>query len=340
MRPLLPGLLLSVLLAVLATVTSREIAKVTGIAIAGPILLAILFGIAVRNVRPLPHSLDPGISFSFRTLLRLGIVGLGFDFSARELVGIGLRGLILDLAIIVSVYLVALWFGRLRGLPDNLSLLLGTGTAICGASAIVAANGVIRGKDEEVAYSVATVTLFGTLSMFLYPVVRRLLHLPPDVYGAWSGSSIHEIGQVVGATLPYSKEALELGTMLKLTRVALLLPVVLLLEAYVLARARAKNPDQGRGKRHFPWFVGAFAGVVLLNFLLPLPPKILQLLQEGDAAILAVAMAAMGLETHLSRIFRFGVRPLASGIFLWIFVSLAGLGLSLLLYGHGSLSAL
>ena len=340
LRLLLPGMALSIILAILATLTSREIAKLTGIAVAGPILLAILFGIVVRNVRPLPVSLDPGISFSFRTLLRVGIVGLGFDFSARALAGIGLRGLILDLSIIASVYLAALWFGRLRGLPDSLSLLLGTGTAICGASAIVAANGVIRGKDEEVAYSVATVTLFGTLSMFLYPVVRRLLHLPPEVYGAWSGASIHEIGQVVGATLPYSKEALELATLLKLTRVALLLPVILLLEAYVLARARSENPSLARGKRHVPWFVGAFAGVVLLNFLLPLPPGILHLLQGGDAAILAVAMAAMGLETYLSRILRFGVRPLASGVFLWLFVSVTGLALAMLLYGHGSLAAL
>lgn len=338
--PLFPGLLLSVLLAILATFVSREIASLAGIAVAGPILLAILFGILVRNIRPLPGFLDPGISFSFRTLLRVGIVGLGFDFSARALAGIGLRGLILDLSIIVLVYLAALWFGRLRGLPDTLSLLLGTGTAICGASAIVAANGVVRGKDEEVAYAVATVTLFGTLSMFLYPVIRHLLHLPPAVYGAWSGSSIHEIGQVVGATLPYSKEALELGTLLKLTRVALLLPVVLLLEVYILTRARAESPTQEKGKRQVPWFVVAFAGVVLLNFLIPLPPRMLHLLQGGDAAILAVAMAAMGLETHLSRILRFGVRPLASGVFLWLFVSLTGLALSVLLYGHGSLPAL
>lgn len=338
-RPFLPGVLLSILLAILATVGSRLIARVAGTPVAGPILLAILLGILVRNLRPLPSSFELGISFAFRRLLRLGIVGLGFAFSARSLLGIGLRGLVLDLSVIGAVYAAALWFGRKKGLPDNLSLLLGTGTAICGASAIVAANAVVRGKDEEVAFSVATVTLFGTLSMFLFPVADRFLHLSAAVYGAWSGSSIHEIGQVIGATLPYSRESLELGTLLKLTRVALLLPVVLLLEAFVVARTSSeglRTPE----KRSFPWFVVAFAGVVALNFLLPLPPPLLHLLQTADSAVLAVAMAAMGLETHLSRLFSFGMRPMASGLFLWLFVSVTGLFLSWLLYGQGTLPAL
>jgi len=340
-RPLLPGVLLSILLALLATIGSRLIAHIAGTPVAGPILLAIFLGILLRNLRPLPPSFDPGISFAFRRLLRWGIVGLGFAFSARSLLGIGLRGLLLDLSVIAAVYAAALWFGRRKGLPDNLSLLLGTGTAICGASAIVAANAVLRGKDEEVAFSVATVTLFGTLSMFLFPMANRFLHLSSTVYGAWAGSSIHEIGQVIGATLPYSRESLELGTLLKLTRVALLLPVVLLLEAFVVARTPSGTTPSGPAeKRSFPWFVVAFAAVLALNFLFPLPPTLLHLLQTADAAVLAVAMAAMGLETHLSRLFRFGMRPLASGLFLWIFVSGTGLLLSWLLYGHGSLPAL
>ena len=334
-RFLVPGMILSIILALLAYFGSHLSKSFTGTPLVGPILLAILLGVLVRNLFPLPEQFDPGIRFSFRRLLRLGVIGLGFDFSAHEILSVGFRGLLLDLLIIVGVYGVALLIGRKNGLPETLSLLLGTGTAICGASAIVAANSVIRAKDEEVAFSVATVTLFGTLSMFLFPLANRVFHLPESVYGAWAGSSIHEVGQVIGATLPYSLVSLKLGTVLKLTRVALLLPVILFLEAILLLRSSdGKHPAEGRRGQHFPWFVAGFAGIVLLNFLVVLPQSLLGILQTIDAGILAVSMAAMGLETHLSRLVRFGWKPVGLGIFLWAFVSGFGLLLALLLYGH------
>ncbi len=331
---LVPGILLSVVLALLAYEGSLLSRHLTGSVLAGPILLAILLGALVRNLLPVHGRFDPGIHFSFRRLLRLGVVGLGFDFSPRDILSVGPRGFLLDLLVIALVYGAAVWIGRRKGLPDSLSLLLGTGTAICGASAIVAANSVIRARDEEVAFSVATVTIFGTLSMFLFPLANRFIHLPDAVYGAWAGSSIHEVGQVIGATLPYSRESLQIGTVLKLTRVALLLPVILILEGMILLRDRKGEGSRGDHARHFPWFVAAFAGVVLMNFLVALPPSILTLLQKIDAGILAVAMAAMGLETHLSRLTRFGWKPVGLGMMLWIFVTGAGLFLAVVLYGH------
>lgn len=331
--PLFPGISLSVGLALLAYGGSLLSKHLTGSMVAGPILLAILLGVLVRNLLPVHGRFEPGIHFSFRRLLRLGVIGLGFDFSAHEILSVGLRGLLLDLLVIAFVYGAAVYIGRRRGLPDSLSLLLGTGTAICGASAIVAANSVIRARDEEVAFSVATVTIFGTLSMFLFPLANRLLHLPDPVYGAWAGSSIHEIGQVIGATLPYSHESLRTGTVLKLTRVALLLPVVLLLEAMIILKSRKGERGQGSHAQHFPWFVAAFAGVVLMNFMVAIPASLLSLLQKIDAGILAVAMVGMGLETHLSRLVRFGWKPVGLGFLLWVSVSGVGLALAILLYG-------
>ncbi|MEC4682192.1 MAG: putative sulfate exporter family transporter [Nitrospirota bacterium] len=331
---ILPGLLLSSALAIFAYVTSELSRHLTGAPLVGPILVAILAGVLVRNLLPLRSGFDQGIRFSFRRLLRVGVVGLGFDFSAHDILTVGVRGMILDLAIVALVYGAALLLGQRRGLSNNLALLLGTGTAICGASAIVAANSVIRAKDEEVAFSVATVTIFGTLSMFLFPLANRFLHLSDIVYGAWAGSSIHEVGQVIGATLPYSQSSLQLGTILKLTRVALLLPVILLLESILLLRSKVDAEGKSGHPGQFPWFVLGFAGVVVLNFLLPLPPLVLSALKAADTGILAVSMAAMGLETHLSRLVHFGWKPVRLGISLWIFVSVAGLLLSSLLYGH------
>ncbi len=327
----LPGLILSLGLAGLSYAVSLLERSLTGVLLVGPILLAILLGVLGRNLFRLPEVLDPGIRFSFRPLLRLGVIGLGFDFSAHEILSVGPRGFLLDLSVILAVYGASFWIGRKKKLPDTLSLLLGTGTAICGASAIVAVNSVVKGRDEEVAFSVATVTLFGTLSMFLFPLADRFLHLPAVVYGAWAGSSIHEVGQVIGATLPYSHESLELGTVLKLTRIAFLLPVILILEGILLSQSRG-TPKKGDRARHFPWFVVGFGGVVAMNVFVPIPPALLETLQEIDAAVLTVAMAAMGLETRLSRLVRFGLKPVGLGLLLWIFVSVMGLILSIFLY--------
>lgn len=331
---LLPGLALSCSLAGLAFWASALSRHFTGTSVAGPILLAILAGLFVRNVVFLPDRYGPGIRFSFRRLLRIGVIGLGFDFSAKDILSVGGRGLALDLMIIALVYGAALFLAKREGLSTGLALLLGTGTAICGASAIVAANAVIRGKDEEVAFSVASVTLFGTLSMFLFPLGDRLFHLSNAVYGAWAGSSIHEVGQVIGATLPYSRESLQLGTVLKLTRVALLLPVILFLEAAMQWNGRGKERSSSGHAHHFPWFVLGFAAIVVFNFSFPVPPRFLSLLQVTDSAVLAVSMAAMGLETDLSKMLRFGWKPFQLGVSLWIFVSMAGLLLSTLLYAH------
>lgn len=302
----------------------------------GAVMLAIILGTMFRQFVPVSSRMEPGIRFAFRKILRIGVAGLGFSLTFTDIREVGFRGILLDTALIAGTYLFAVALGKWLQLGESLPWLLATGTAICGASAVVAANSVLKAKDEEVAFSVATVTLFGTMSMFLFPIIARFAGIPVPIYGAWAGSSIHEVAQVIGATMNISPEALDFATILKLTRVAFLLPVLILLEILLIKKGAQVISGKGlsRRKEHFPWFVVGFGSIVVLNSLHIFPDTLLSLLQKGDTWLLAVSMAALGLETHLGRILTVGPSAVKAGFWLWIFVSVWGFVLSLALFGH------
>ncbi|MHB1285999.1 MAG: YeiH family protein [Leptospirales bacterium] len=302
----------------------------------GAVMLAIILGTLFRHFLPVSPRMEPGIRFAFKKILRVGVAGLGFGLTVTDISAVGIRGVLLDSALIAGTYLFSIGLRKWLQLGENLPLLLATGTAICGASAVIAANTVLKAKEEEVAFSVATVTLFGTLSMFLYPFIARFVGIPIPIYGAWAGSSIHEVAQVIGATMNISPQALDFATILKLTRVAFLLPVLILLELFLFKQGTdvLSRPGLSTRKEHFPWFVVGFVVIVVLNSLHMFTPSMLTLLQRGDTWLLAVSMAALGLETHLGRILSVGPSAVKAGFWLWIFVSLWGLILSYTLFSH------
>ena len=329
-RHILPGLLLTGSIALVAKLISSLDFLKAHLPL-GPVMVAIILGIAVRNLVPVHGIFEGGIRFSFRQVLRLGVAGLGFSLTFGEIASVGVKGFLLDTLVILGTYLFARLLVRPLGLSQEMSWLLATGTAICGASAVAAANSVVKAKDEEVAFAVTTVTFFGTLSMFLFPAIEHWMGFPLDVYGAWAGSSIHEVAQVIGATVNVSPSSLALGTILKLTRVVFLLPVIILLEFWILKGRREKGGSSRR--EHFPWFVVAFAVVVGINSLHILKPSLTDAFNNLDSILLAIAMAGLGLETRLSKVFHVGVAPVKAGVALWIFVSVLGFVLSWAFYG-------
>lgn len=332
---ILPGLMLCGILALSAQLVS-ESSLLKGHFPVGAVMLAIILGTGFRHFIPISPRMEPGIRFAFRRILRIGVAGLGFGLTYADIREVGFRGILLDTILIAGTYLFSVALRKWLRLGENLPWLLATGTAICGASAVVAANSVLKAKEEEVAFSVATVTLFGTLSMFLYPVIARFLGIPIPIYGAWAGSSIHEVAQVIGATMNISPQALDFATILKLTRVAFLLPVLVMLEILLLRHGTEAISRTGLSNRkeHFPWFVVGFGAIVVLNSLRLFPSTLLAVLQKGDTWLLAVSMAALGLETHLGRILTVGPSAVKAGFWLWIFVSVWGFVLSLALFGH------
>jgi uncharacterized integral membrane protein (TIGR00698 family) len=208
-----------------------------------------------------------------------------------------------------------------------LSQLIGTGTGICGASAIVAANQVSRGSQEDVAYALAVITLCGTVSLILYPAIGPLLGLDPRAYGLWAGASIHEVVQAVGAAAAGGPVSAEVGTITKLARVVLLAPAVLALGVWVRQSAPKSNgkDEAARLKAPMPWFAFGFLLMVAIASTRLLPPMVEQTSRFLVPLMLAASVAALGLNTDLKALRAKGLRPLLLGIGATVFVAMIGL---------------
>ena len=231
----------------------------SGIAALNPVVLALAGGIALRAAIGLPASLRPGAAFTVRPVLRAAIVLLGLQVTPGQLVSLGAGALVVALVVVAGTVPFTIWLGRRLGIEDGLSALIGAGTGICGASAIVAANQVVRARQEDVAYALAIVTVFGTAALLLYPALAGPLGLSPHAFGLWAGAGIHEVVQAVGAAAAAGPEAAEAGTITKLARVVLLAPAILALGLW------ARPADGAAPRAPVPWFAFAFLGLVLLG---------------------------------------------------------------------------
>lgn len=290
--------------------------------------LAIVLGMLLGNLagRHLPVALNPGMVLAQKRLLRLGIILFGLRISFQDIAAVGLPGLVLDVIIVTGTLLLGSWAGRrLFGMDRHTALLTASGSAICGAAAVLAVERVIRPEPGKVAIAVATVVLFGTLDIFLYPALYPLLGLGPDAFGLFTGATVHEVAQVVAVGSAIGPETANTAVIVKLTRVMLLVPVLLLLSH---REARAG----GAGARMaIPWFALAFVGVSALNSLVTIPPAYKSLLLTLDTLLLATAMAALGVATQFARLRALGTRPLLLALLLFVWLVLAGLLLTHLL---------
>lgn len=323
LSPLLPGLALTGALAGLAF----GLRLIPGMGVLSPLILAILLGVALRNVLGLPDWAAPGMRFALQRLLRWGVVALGLQLTLGQVVEVGAGGLLTLVLALGATFGFTLWLGRLLGVAPGLTRLIATGTSVCGATAVIAANAVVGAEDEDAAYAIATVTIFGTLAMLAFPLIGA--GMEPRAFGLWTGAAIHEVAQVVAAGTQAGPQALAFATIAKLTRVALLAPVVL-----ILARS-LRRPGQARGARPpFPGFVLGFLAMVALASTGWLPPSV-----TGDLArplaqgLLALGMAAMGLQTDLARLATRGLAPLALGGLASVFLAAVALALVFLTAG-------
>ncbi|WJS86755.1 YeiH family protein [Paracoccus sp. TOH] len=315
---ILPGLGLTFAIAVAATAVQR----VSGIPALSPLVVAMVLGMMLRNLLGTPAAARPGIAFSLRRVLRFAIVLLGFQLTLEQLRAVGLPGLAVISMTLAATFVFTKWAGRALGVEARLAELIAAGTSVCGASAVIATNTVTRGSDEDVAYAIACVTVFGSLSMLAMPVLGEMLAMGPAHYGIWVGATVHEVAQVVGTGFQHGAEAGQAATVAKLSRVIMLAPLILGLGA--LARRRG---GEAHGAAPTPWFVLGFVAVVLLNSALPLPEALQAEVVRLTAFLLTMALAAMGLETDIRKLRAKGIRPLALGALAWLFISTLGLGL-------------
>lgn len=321
---ILPGVLLTALIALVAFVVHAA----PGMSMLSPLIIAIILGMICRNTIGAPARVRPGIAFSLRRILRLGVMLLGLQLTLGQLAAVGATGLIVIVTTVTVTFLFTLWLGRVMGVGRKLTELIAAGTSICGASAVIATNAVTDGSDEDVAYAVACVAVFGTLSMLIYPLLPGILNLDANSFGLWAGSSIHEVAQVVAAAFQFGPEAGEIATVTKLGRVLMLVPVVVGLGWLSTRHKSADREKSNNGAAPpIPWFVVGFVALVLFNSFVPIPTAILDPTVHATTFMLAMALAAMGLETDVRKLAAKGFKPLLLGAAAWLFVAVIALGL-------------
>jgi uncharacterized integral membrane protein (TIGR00698 family) len=285
-----------------------------GFDLLSPMILAILLGMAFHNLIGTPTRAKPGVKFAVRHVLRFAVALLGLQLTTQQLADVGLTGVAIIAATLATTFVFTKWLGKQLGIEPKLAELIAAGTSICGASAVVAVNTVTEAHDEDVAYAVACVTLFGSLAMLVYPMLPVFLHLAPRSFGLWAGASIHEVAQVVAATFQDGKVAGEFGTIAKLARVGMLAPVVMGLAMLTARRALTCDTDGTPHKKvAVPAFVVAFVVLVLFNSAVQLPPSVQHSFSLLTTALLSIALAGLGLEADVRKLANKGFQPLLLG---------------------------
>jgi uncharacterized integral membrane protein (TIGR00698 family) len=301
LRALAPGLALAAGLAVIAYGISHAEPRVSAL------VAALLLGMLVSNLLGGRAAMAPGARFAARRVLRVGIALLGLRISLDLIGEVGWRGVVVAVAAVGCTVPATVWLGRRLGVSPALSLLIGAGCGICGAAAVVAMEPVAEAKDEEAGFALATVTALGTIAMLALPVLgTRALGLSDEDFGLWAGGSVHEVAQVVGAAGGVSAAALAVATIVKLTRVVLLVPVIVV-TAVIKGRAGGKRGNP------VPLFVALFLVAVAIRSTGVLSDSLVGHATDVDTALLACAMAGLGLTIDVGQLRRLGGRPLVLG---------------------------
>lgn len=288
------------------------------------IILGMLYANSLRN--HLPETWVPGIQFCAKKILRLGIILYGFRLTFQDVVAVGTAGIVIDAIVVIVTILGGVYVGKLLKMDRDIALLTSIGSGICGAAAVLGAESTIQTKPYKTAVAVATVVIFGTISMFIYPVAYRagILQLTPQEMGIYSGSTLHEVAHAVGAGNAMGGEIANVSIIVKMIRVMMLVPVLLVLGWW--AASQAKAPATGTkgagksGKVAIPWFALGFLLVIGFNSFNLLPPSLVDAINYIDTFLLTMAMVALGAETSIDKFKKAGAKPfiLAFILYIWL----------------------
>ena len=332
----IPGVALVAGIATLAIAAGSN-PQLSGLGL-GALTLAIVFGILIGNtVYPyITRPCNDGVAFAKQKLLRVGIVLYGFRLTFQQIADVGVSGIVIDMLVLGSTFFLACWLGRkVFDLDRETVWLIGAGSSICGAAAILATEPVIKVDPAKVTVAVATVVLFGTLAIFLYPLLYPLAAaLFPSVtaesYGIFIGSTLHEVAQVVATGHTLGTQAENTAVIAKMLRVMMLAPFLVLLSWQIRRLRPASDHGIQKPKVSFPWFALLFIAVALFNSLHLLPQEMIGTINQLDNVMLAMAMAALGVTTRFDHLKRAGLRPLLLGLLLFIWLIVGGGAINLL----------
>lgn len=293
-----------------------------------PLIIGILIGMIYGNTLrgEFPAQWMPGVLFSSRTLLRLGIVLYGFQITLQDVLAVGPAGMGVSISIVVSTFIAGSWIGvKWLKLDLHTAMLTSVGTAVCGAAAVLATEPLLRSEPHKSAIAVSTVVLFGTLCMFAYPLLYAagVFGLSPGDFGIYIGGTIHEVAHAVAAGNGVSAEAANTAVIVKMIRVMMIAPLLILLSLW-LGKQDGDTAEGGRRVISVPWFALAFIGVVLIHSLNAVPEWIVAFGNETGQFLLAMAMCALGMESNLSKFKGVGMAPVYLAFILFVWVTCGG----------------
>jgi len=324
-----PGFGLILLVSIPAWLIQNQI-TVNGKTVVSAVAIALILGIAIRNLIGVPDACRPGASFAVKRLLRIGIALMGAQLSLAQVLKTGAAAVLIVATCIVLAILVVRFISARMGMSDRLGTLLGVGTSICGVSAIVATAPAIEAREEETSLAVATITVFGLVAVLLYPILGRLWHLSDAFFGTWAGTAVNDTSQVVATGLIFSERAAEIATVVKLTRNLFMAPVIVVL-SWVYLQRRGTGDDKGKKgvKLHqaVPLFVLGFVSMAVLNSLGAFPGDVRHAIQLISQWLILLALAGVGLETNVASMRKIGLRPFYAGLCAAAFMAVVSFGL-------------
>jgi uncharacterized integral membrane protein (TIGR00698 family) len=282
----------------------------------------------------IPTEWGTGITFSGKKILRFAIVFYGFRITFQQIMDVGMSGFMVSLIMLSTTFLLGTYLGiKVFKMDKDTSMLTASGASVCGAAAVLATEPVLKAEGHKTAVAVSMVVLFGTISMFLYPVLYAsiiepasgFLHMTPQEFGIYVGGTIHEVAQVVAVPASVAGAPAEMANsavIVKMTRVIMIAPMLIVLGIYLSMQAKKSGGVSDGVKLVIPWFAVYFIGMAGFNSLQIVPQNIVDVINEIDTFLLTMAMTALGMGTIFSKFKGLGLAPLytAGSMFLWLVI--------------------
>lgn len=282
--------------------------------------ISIIIGILYNNIVGINLNHEEGIKFSLKTLLKIGIVLLGFKINSKLLIDLGYESLILVIIYITIALILSISLGKIFKVDLKLATLIGVGSSVCGASAIVAVTPSIKANDNQAVIGVSVVSFLGAIGVILYGIIGKYLHMNPLEYGIWSGLSLHGVAHAIAAAFALGSQSGEIGTVIKMTRVIMLVPVSIML-SYIF------NKDSGKTiSAKFPVYVLFFIIAGILNYLNIIPPNMTMFFTKLSSVLILMSMTAMGLKVDIKNVLKEGTGAFILGTIVFIVLSIGSFG--------------
>jgi uncharacterized integral membrane protein (TIGR00698 family) len=328
------GIIFVAIFAAAATMISGiEVVKALGIS---PLVIGIVMGIFYANTlhNKIPAAWGTGITFSGKKILRFAIVFYGFRITFQQIMDVGMSGFMVSLIMLSTTFLLGTYLGhKIFKMDRDTAMLTASGASVCGAAAVLATEPVLKAEGHKTAVAVSMVVLFGTISMFLYPVLYAsiiepatgFLHMTPQEFGIYVGGTIHEVAQVVAVPASVAGAPAEMANsavIVKMTRVIMIAPMLIVLGIYLSMQAKKSGGAAGGVKLVIPWFAVYFVGMAGFNSLGLVSQDIVNIINEIDTFLLTMAMTALGMGTIFSKFRGLGLAPIytALSMFIWLVI--------------------